>query len=55
MMIFQYPKYSRIIVIISGEDRKFECDCKQLGHCADVELVIGDCARRNSVISLGCL
>jgi len=31
------------------------CDDKQLGYCADVELVIGDCVIRDSVISLGCL
>jgi len=29
MFVFQHQKYSRIIVIISDEYRKYECDGKQ--------------------------
>jgi hypothetical protein len=49
MLVFQYPKYNRIIAKISGEDRKYECNDKYLGCCAHVELMTGDSGIKNSV------
>jgi hypothetical protein len=48
--VFQNPRY-RPIIAISGENRKTECDGKQLGYCADVESMTGDCVIRESVFS----